>query len=165
MSRINFNVSALSSIGWSYQLARPRPSSSHCRRMLRCGCPGTIHCRLPSTEPGSFFYPVQLHLQATHFFVQFRLNRFVVLVAFGTSGGKDLSHAPLHLAFPLTDLRRMHLVLPGQLVNWLHPFQGLERNLGLKVCTVSNSFLPMVPPCSDHGSILLHSWSEFWGPL
>ncbi len=23
--------------------------------MLRCGCPGTIHCRLPSTEPGSFF--------------------------------------------------------------------------------------------------------------
>ncbi len=54
MCRINSRISAFSSAGW-YQFARLRPNSSHWRRMLRCGCPGTIHCRLPSTEPGSFF--------------------------------------------------------------------------------------------------------------
>jgi len=165
MCRINASVSASSSVGWYYQFARPRPNSSHWRRRLSCGCSGTIHCRLASTEPGSFFYPVQLHLQAADFLVQFCLNSFVLLVALGTRRAKEFSGSPLHLTFPLTDLRRMHLILSGSLIDGLQPLQGLKSHPALKSALCRMRFFPIVPPHSDHGSILLNSWSEFWGPL
>lgn len=78
--------------------------------MLRCGCPGTIQFRLTSTEPGSFFYPVQFHLQTANFFVEFRLDSFVFLVTLRMNRRKQVFGAHLHLAFPLADLGRMNLI-------------------------------------------------------
>ena len=105
-----------------------------------------MHWRLPSTEPGSFFYPIQLHLQAADFFVEFRLNGFVILVALGASRSKELSRSQLHLAFPLTNLGRMHLILSGQLIDCLQPLQGFQGHLGLQLGTVLDPFLPIGTP-------------------
>lgn len=66
-----------------------------------------------------------------------RLSRTVslergLLVAFPTSAGKKFGWSLLHLPLPLADLRRMHLILPGQLIDGFQPLRGLKSQLGFK---------------------------------
>ena len=80
-----------------------------------------VQLRMPRDNPRplalnrarQFFYPVKFHFQAANFLVQFGLTCFVLLIALGASCAKEFSRPYLHLAFPLTNLLRMHLILPG----------------------------------------------------
>lgn len=56
-----------------------------------------------------------------------------MVLTFALGGRKEILGSPLHLSLPLTDLRRMKLILPGQLVDGLEPFQGFKSHLAFKL--------------------------------
>lgn len=74
------NSSASGAAGLTYHVERFRPKSSHCRRMLKPGCLGSIHDRFSSIELGRFFFqPRLLHLQPPDLLVKVGDERRLVL--------------------------------------------------------------------------------------
>ena len=84
--------------------------------MRSSGCVGGIHARLGSAEPRGFFYPVQFHLEAADFLIQFCLNRFLILFHSRPTIPEQFSGTSLHLTFPLAHLGRMNMILARQFI-------------------------------------------------
>ena len=66
-----------------------------------------MHCRLPSIEPGSFFFqPAQLHLEPTDLLVQFR-DQGVLVLGVAAARSENSSVAPSNNRFfhcPICDV-------------------------------------------------------------
>jgi hypothetical protein len=120
-------------------------------------------------ELGSFFYPLQLYLQAADLLAQLRLQEFLAVSPLPTTAGEQFGKPLQQLTLPLADRRRIDPIFRRQLVHrpaLLHRFQ---RHHGLALGA-------MLPTLHRHSTSLLavepfrllkliHSSDQFAGSI
>lgn len=70
---------------------------------------------------------------------------------------KELFGFRRHLALPLADLSWMYLILGGEFIDCVQPFQRLQGHLRFKIGTMSNPLLAHASPPSSSQPNLTYS--------
>ena len=105
---------------------------------------GTRHNSPLKYGSSRVFYDIALDLLKC--LTKFRVLLAAHLGTHATTVRKQVCRSPLYLPFPLTNLRRMHLILAGQFVDHLQSFQRFQSHRGLQLGTMSHLFLPHRSP-------------------
>jgi hypothetical protein len=121
--------------------------------------------RLCSAEGGNFFFhPLELHLEPADLLVEFGLAGLGVARGRLSAVGEDRLGPGEQLLLPGVDLRRVDVVLAGQLVDRPVGFVGGQGDLGLEPRRMNLPLEPHGFPSSAPWVYLNH-WSRKRGPL
>ena len=97
--------------------------------MLICGWSGSIHSRLASGDPSSFFFqPVHLHFALPNLLGYLRWQRLLVLLSLGPACRENLRHLLLEAMFPMRNLRWMHPIGTSQFIDGFEPFERFQSH-------------------------------------
>ena len=83
-----------------------------------------------------FFQPVQRHFALSNLLGELRVERRLVVRAFGASCRENLGQLLLETVLPGCNLRRMHPVGAGEVVDGFQPFERFQCHTGFALGTL-----------------------------